>query len=651
MFKGIIKNIGISFTMLLLFTCDNYEFPKSPYPRIVTLPVVNILETGVTFQGIITQLGQKEITNHGFVWGLDKNPLISNDDKIQLGAKSNPGSFGAEVKYGLAEGVTYFVKAFVATEDYFVYGEAVAFTSKGSTPPKIKSFLPAEGTWGDTITIKGNYFSALPRNNVVKFSSLESKVVLSNDSTIMCIVPDNIKGLLVSIDVQVAGNIAVAPEKFQLTVPQIDDFTPTSGTFLDEVTIIGSNFGALKTHIVTIGGHVAEVVASSRTSLKVKIPVETHLKVNPIKLELNQQAVTAATSLSMFPPTITSISKVEGRIGDEVEIEGTNFNPHFMGNLVLFGESQATVLSATSHSLKVKLTNGVYPQRNSSISITVAEQTATASSKFNMLDPWLKKPYTPLAEVGNGGFAINNMGYFIAGSKTYSYDPLTSNWARKADFPGEFRLSSITFAAAGQGYSGGGTAKDFWRYSPSTNTWTMRNEIPDESRGTNGTSTGGKGYTVQGAGPTQMSAYDPSVDTWTTTGETLEDFTGYTYYPNNIFAMADRVFVFFRDDYNYTFADNYLYEFEVPSGNWTRRAAYFDERSEGFSINGIGYIKGFKSIHKYDLNTNQLTLNISPLANGYWGMVYLFSIYDKAYFLGYWENSQFEFWEFDPAYL
>ena len=160
MLKRIFKVFTTAIAILSLVTCDNYEFPKSPYPRIETLPVVNISETGVTFQGNITQLGQKEITNRGFVWGLEKNLSIDSEDKIQLGPAQARGNFEANVKSGLSKGKTYFVRAFVATSDYFVYGEAVSFTSKGSTPPLIKSFSPLEGTWGDTITVKGNFFLA-----------------------------------------------------------------------------------------------------------------------------------------------------------------------------------------------------------------------------------------------------------------------------------------------------------------------------------------------------------------------------------------------------------------------------------------------------------------------------------------------------------
>jgi hypothetical protein len=180
----------------------------------------------------------------------------------------------------------------------------------------------------------------------------------------------------------------------------------------------------------------------------------------------------------------------------------------------------------------------------------------------------------------------------------------------------------------------------------------MKNDIPDQSLGLNGVGTESNGYTVQGFGPTQISEYDPSSDTWATVGEILDaNFTGYPHHPYSIFTMDNRLFVFFKHQYNYTSFDNYLYEFLVTTGKWIRRAAYFDERSVGFSINGTGYIAGFKYMHKYDLATNTITLNKIPLADNNWGSEYLFTINDKAYFLGAWVNNHYELWEFDPAYL
>lgn len=130
MYKSVFKILTISVSLLLLVKCDNYEFPKSPYPRIETLSVVNISETGVTFQANIIQHGDLPIINHGFVWGITTNLSIDRAENIQLGATAELGNFEVDIKSGLSKNKKYFVRGFVATSDYIVYGEPVSFTSK-----------------------------------------------------------------------------------------------------------------------------------------------------------------------------------------------------------------------------------------------------------------------------------------------------------------------------------------------------------------------------------------------------------------------------------------------------------------------------------------------------------------------------------------
>jgi hypothetical protein len=165
-----------------------------------------------------------------------------------------------------------------------------------------------------------------------------------------------------------------------------------------------------------------------------------------------------------------------------------------------------------------------------------------------------------------------------------------------------------------------------------------------------GTGLGSKGYAVDGFVTINMYEYESSSDSWNVIGDALDaNFTGYPHRHEAVFVMNNRLFVFLGHQYDP--GTNYLYEFDITSGSWIRRAELVEVEMNGFAINGIGYIKGFKSIHKYDLSTNQLTTNVAPLAEGYSGMIFLFAANGKAYFLGAWANDQYEFWEFDPAFL
>ena len=190
--------------MYALFTsCDTYEFPESPYPRVETLPVINISKTGVTFQAKLSFEGKDPITSHGFIWGISSDINIGKNDSIDLGTLSNSGEFSFDLKYGLNTDTTYYVKTFVKNGEYLVYGQVVSFTSMGSNAPRIDSFSPSEGTWGDTVVIAGDYFGNNIKSVTVSFGSLNSKVIECKDSVLRCVVPVNITTKTVPMFVKV----------------------------------------------------------------------------------------------------------------------------------------------------------------------------------------------------------------------------------------------------------------------------------------------------------------------------------------------------------------------------------------------------------------------------------------------------------------
>ena len=642
----------------LLVTCDNHEFPGAPYPRVETLSVINISASGVRLRGNIIDLGNSPVIEHGFVWGFDKGITVGGSEGIiKLEADASSGEFRADVVSGLFKGQTYYVKAFVRTADHLVYGQSIKFKSNGSNPPAIESFEPALGTWGDTVILHGSYFGTTPRSNLVKFNELPAKVISATESTIICIVPDNLDALLVPISVEVTDNLTEAENKFQLTVPVINGFSPATGTFQDEVVITGSNFGTNPVkHLVTFGNHTAQVIAAAKTSLTVKVPSEVDLKNNVIKLTYNMQVATADGTFTMLAPIITSLSKTEGLIGDELELTGENFSPRLLGNEVQVGGNKVTVISATAHSLRIKIPAGIYPQRISAVTMTVAEQTATSTSPFKLLNAWLQKGYTPAADFDGGSFEINNTGYFLAGSYTYSYNSSTSTWTRKADFPGGPRFSPVTFAAGGLGYSGsgegwnpGGYRPDFWSYAPASDSWTQLNDLLQEYGLAFSTGLGNKGYGVGGFVTVDMTAYDPANDSWGKVGEELNaNFTGYPHFVHAIFTMDTRLFVYLKHQYDEV--NSYLYEFDLGTGKWIRRADTPEYMNGGFSINGTGYISGYKFMHEYNLATNVVTLKAIPMPDNQGVLDHVFTVDDKAYFTGPWANGHYEFWEFDPAY-
>jgi N-acetylneuraminic acid mutarotase len=95
---------------------------------------------------------------------------------------------------------------------------------------------------------------------------------------------------------------------------------------------------------------------------------------------------------------------------------------------------------------------------------------------------------------GSIGFSMNGKGYAGLGYKDigsfkksyfndlWEYDPLTDDWTRLPDFPGEAREDAIGFGIDGAIYIGMGAINDFYRYDLNTKEWTPLNYIPGNPR-------------------------------------------------------------------------------------------------------------------------------------------------------------------------
>src|SRR5688572_18750891 len=83
-------------------------------------------------------------------------------------------------------------------------------------------------------------------------------------------------------------------------------------------------------------------------------------------------------------PSITSFSPTSGPIGTPVTITGTNFDSTPSNNIVYFGATQATVLTASATQLTVSVPAGATYQP---MSVLVSGLTAYAGSPFVITFP------------------------------------------------------------------------------------------------------------------------------------------------------------------------------------------------------------------------------------------------------------------------
>jgi hypothetical protein len=110
-------------------SCEEDIYSEHGYPRVKTQHVSDISENGVRFSAEIYYRGDSEIISYGFVWDRITNPTIEDSPKVEFAGNIKSRTFSAKISSNLTLNKYFYVKAFVKTNDYIVYGQWVEFLS------------------------------------------------------------------------------------------------------------------------------------------------------------------------------------------------------------------------------------------------------------------------------------------------------------------------------------------------------------------------------------------------------------------------------------------------------------------------------------------------------------------------------------------
>ena len=204
--------------MLLIFSCTKEKESERSYPRVVTGAVTNIHAGGATFNGSFLQSGNSEVIDHGFVFDTKNPPSIQKSEKISLGASNGSGSFTATPNFGLEKGKTYYVSAYARNKDKIFYAEPVDFYSQGGLPPEILEVVPSQGVVGDTVTIKGKYFSSLTLSSIL-LEDYQLKINSITQNEIIVIITDYIPALVAPIVIVDDNRLIKSDTEFEVISP------------------------------------------------------------------------------------------------------------------------------------------------------------------------------------------------------------------------------------------------------------------------------------------------------------------------------------------------------------------------------------------------------------------------------------------------
>ena len=123
-----VNSVGVAYS-----TNEESFTTTAVMPTLTTQAVsnINIAAGTATFNGTIGTIGDPAYTERGFVYGTTNNPTIANTKKVAPGTGS--GAYSLEVT-GIAEGKTYYVRAYATNDGGTVYGEEVNFTTIAGMP-------------------------------------------------------------------------------------------------------------------------------------------------------------------------------------------------------------------------------------------------------------------------------------------------------------------------------------------------------------------------------------------------------------------------------------------------------------------------------------------------------------------------------------
>lgn len=364
------KKIGIlTFAVILslqIASCEKDVESQREYPRIKTLDVVNIDNSGATFRGEIVSQGNCPVEKYGFVWGTKENLSVNTHDFIET-ANGN-----ADIYFELRAGRVmeahkdYYVRAFVKVNEKVIYGDVVSFVSLGSEAPEIYGFEPRNAAWGDTVYIRGKNFSNVTAQTSIYFG--ETKLAANefvekpNDSLIVASVPFGLSKKECAISVDVIGNSRQFNKyPFTLILPTLTDFSPKAARWGDSLTIVGTNIYNPILSIKIGSAAVTTIRHKGRSLVKFVLPDDLGKLENTLSMSFGEITLNATESLKLLPPKIDSIVPPEASWGEEVVIYG-NFHRIKSLSKIHFNASEATVVRHSRDSIKVTVPSDIVSQ-------------------------------------------------------------------------------------------------------------------------------------------------------------------------------------------------------------------------------------------------------------------------------------------------
>ncbi|MFV0572429.1 MAG: IPT/TIG domain-containing protein [Xanthomarina gelatinilytica] len=241
--------------------------------QVTTVSSSILQDGGVKLNGNIDNL--QTTASYGFIISTYPGGTLNiNNPDMQIMTLNGMfnGNFSMEFRNNLQEGLIYYYNAYVFSDNNYFFGQEKQFISNGSASPIIDLVEPQIAHIGDTITLKGQYFS---NDFAVRFEDVLAINLLESDTLIKTIVPFHYtrEEPYNTISVKKETGEETVFSDFSMYTPVVNSVEPYYAHENDTITIIGNHF-SLENYqnllSMDIHGNYSglEIVESSRTELK-----------------------------------------------------------------------------------------------------------------------------------------------------------------------------------------------------------------------------------------------------------------------------------------------------------------------------------------------------------------------------------------------
>ena len=227
---------------LFIVSCKKEEVSVS---QIITNNVSILSSNSIRITGEVKNIGSRGVVDYGVVYSNSNYNLDANNStKVSFGKELVVGQFTKDINNVYFDNNSYqnniYVRAYITDNNGTIYGNIINVEFPAATTSAI---TPSSGKSGDRIKILGNFYDPTLSNTIVRFESVEAKVLSVNTKEIEVEVPSTIRqghGSVIGVSVKVGNSQSYANTPFTI-LANIKDFIPKSGPVGTSISFIGDN--------------------------------------------------------------------------------------------------------------------------------------------------------------------------------------------------------------------------------------------------------------------------------------------------------------------------------------------------------------------------------------------------------------------------